>query len=273
MKQIRYFFSSPPISGKELVVRGLGIQEKMRPGVINRPRGTGDYLFMVFYDDIQIEVDDGMRQFPGGTMIVWRPGHGHVYGNPGKSWLHSWIHCDGALVTKHLQSSGLTLNKPFPVSDPWLVDRYLLDFHRELNDHRRPDPIIAANLMHNFIRALSRAVADRSRNREIPKQMLAIKLFIDENYDKPLSLRQLAAQAHLSIPHLCAQFKKHFGIAAKAYGIQLRLDHALYLLQDKTLSITEVAHRVGYDDIYHFSKLFKSRYGVSPKRGRTLAQA
>ena len=35
-----------------------------------------------------------------------------------------------------------------------------------------------------------------------------------------------------------------------------------------TGSIQEVAAQVGYDDAYHFSKLFKKRYGISPSQAR-----
>jgi len=83
-----------------------------------------------------------------------------------------------------------------------------------------------------------------------------------------MTLEALSRRVHLSIPHLCAQFKRYFGVSVIGYVIQLRLHQAAYLLQDQTLTITDVARRVGYDDIFYFSKLFKSRYGASPRHAR-----
>ena len=51
--------------------------------------------------------------------------------------------------------------------------------------------------------------------------------------------------------------------------INIRLERAKKLLEEgKVLSIQEVAMMVGYDDAYHFSKLFKKRYGMPPSQSR-----
>ena len=39
--------------------------------------------------------------------------------------------------------------------------------------------------------------------------------------------------------------------------------------QEETISVQNVAACVGYDDVYHFSKLFKKHYGVAPSKYRT----
>jgi two-component system response regulator YesN len=43
---------------------------------------------------------------------------------------------------------------------------------------------------------------------------------------------------------------------------------AAYLLHDRNLNVTEIARRVGYAEIFHFSKLFKKRFGRSPRETR-----
>lgn len=52
------------------------------------------------------------------------------------------------------------------------------------------------------------------------------------------------------------------------YLIQLRLTNARELLKDESSAITvkQVAATVGYSDAYHFSKLFKKYYGLSPSQ-------
>ena len=51
--------------------------------------------------------------------------------------------------------------------------------------------------------------------------------------------------------------------------INIRLERAKELLeQGQTGSIQEVAAAVGYEDAYHFSKLFKKRYGISPSQAK-----
>ena len=48
------------------------------------------------------------------------------------------------------------------------------------------------------------------------------------------------------------------------YLIHVRLEKAKEMLEDGRESIRTIANLVGYDDVYHFSKLFKKHFGVSP---------
>lgn len=48
------------------------------------------------------------------------------------------------------------------------------------------------------------------------------------------------------------------GVGPINYLIQIRLNHAKELLKNDSLSVKEVAKTVGYEDAYHFSKLFKN---------------
>ncbi len=64
-------------------------------------------------------------------------------------------------------------------------------------------------------------------------------------------------------------FKSETGNAPIRYLINIRLEKAKELLEGGYEgSIQEVAAQVGYDDAYHFSKLFKKRYGISPSQAR-----
>ena len=74
--------------------------------------------------------------------------------------------------------------------------------------------------------------------------------------------------AHCSVPHFCSEFKTHFGTSAIAYVTTLRLHTAAHLLQNRNLRVSDVARAVGYEDIYYFSRHFKTRYGVAPSAMR-----
>jgi hypothetical protein len=75
------FFSPRPLDSRELSIRGIGIRELMPPGMIERPHGTGDYLFMLFHDPAVAGIRP-MTEPPGGpdTMMVWPPGKAQYYG-------------------------------------------------------------------------------------------------------------------------------------------------------------------------------------------------
>jgi AraC family transcriptional regulator of arabinose operon len=271
MALIRYLFTEPLFRSDGLSIRGIGVREKMRPCIVDRPRGTGDYLFMVFYDEVTIRVAGEPRRYPPGALVMWQPAAGHYYGNLAREFYHSWTHCDGKLLGRFLHENGITPDVPIVLPDPALVDKYLLDLHHELTSHQQPDGVILQNLFLNWIREVARIVKGGGQSETIPRKFLDLKSYIETNYNRPLSLKDLAARVHLSVPHLCACFKQHFGVAVMRYVIQLRLHQAVYLLQDRALNVTEIARQVGYDDIFYFSKLFKTHYGVSPRNARSAA--
>lgn len=93
--------------------------------------------------------------------------------------------------------------------------------------------------------------------------------YFEEHYAEKISLDQIAENMYLSPFYISRIFKSETGDTPIHHLINIRLDRAKELLeQGKSGSIQEVAAMVGYDDVYHFSKLFKKRYGIPPSRVR-----
>lgn len=267
MQTIRQFYTVPSINTPELSIHGIGVREEMPPCIVNRPGGTGDYLFMFYYDAVTIAADGVTRDYPPQSLVIWRPQDGHYYGNPSQRWRHSWLHGDGNAIGRLLAENAIPTNQVITLPDASAVEKYLLDCYREVSGQQDPDEIIVRNALHSWLREIKRHVA-RGDAEVIPARLLEIKRFIEEHYRQPITLALLAERAHLSVPHFCSEFKRHFAVSAIAYLLRVRLHQAAYLLRDRNMSITEIALRVGYADIYHFSKLFKQHYGCSPRAVR-----
>lgn len=91
--------------------------------------------------------------------------------------------------------------------------------------------------------------------------------YFEDHYSEKISLDQIAENMYLSPFYISKIFKSETGEAPIRHLINIRLEKAKELLeQERTGSIGEVAAQVGYEDAYHFSKLFKKRYGVSPSQ-------
>ena len=104
--------------------------------------------------------------------------------------------------------------------------------------------------------------------RSIPARFIEVRNYIGAHYRDRIRLASLAARCGLSAPYFGAQFRKYFEVSPIELIVRLRLDEAVHHLADVNLNISEIARRVGYDDIYYFSKLFKKRYGLSPRQFR-----
>lgn len=247
------------------MIRGIGIREPMRAGIVNRPGGTGDRLIMLFHGPCQIADDSGNALRPAGSLVIWPSGGGHYYGHPTRPWAHSWIHCDGARFRRWLQVEAVPENRViegYAIAD---YEAHLWSFHRELSRPGGADGVILGNLFHNFFRDLRRHL------HPVPKVhagLEAVRIHLEEHFREAVGVGELARRAGYSAPHFTALWRKQYGVAPLRYVIRLRLAHAAYLLRDRNLSVGEAAGRSGFDDLYYFSRLFRRHYGKAPREWR-----
>lgn len=96
--------------------------------------------------------------------------------------------------------------------------------------------------------------------------------YLKDHAAEPLTLGDLARQAHVSQSHLGFLFRSELGTTFKLLLQQLRIEHAKQLLRDgQRLRITDVALQVGFGDLSHFEKSFRRAVGVSPRSYRRTA--
>ncbi|MHA7965456.1 response regulator [Paenibacillus sp. CAU 1782] len=101
-------------------------------------------------------------------------------------------------------------------------------------------------------------------------QILSIIQQIEVAYTQDISLGQWAKEFNISLGHLSYLFKRETGQTYSEYVTDKRLQLAKDLLGDPELSIQEVVDRVGYKDYFHFNKLFKKHFGVTPSKYRKI---
>lgn len=90
-----------------------------------------------------------------------------------------------------------------------------------------------------------------------------VKDYIDDNYNKPISIENVAKQFSYTRTYLSHIFKKQYGFSPKEYLMNKRLSEALnMILQGKKIKV--VCNAVGFSNEYNFSRYFKLKYGVSP---------
>ncbi len=99
---------------------------------------------------------------------------------------------------------------------------------------------------------------------EISKRLLFAKELMDVSFDQKLDLEQVALHAGMSEYHFCRSFKAVFGLSPYKYLLHQRLAAAKVLLSNERLSVSEVAVKCGFTDIFSFSKAFKKHFLISP---------
>ncbi|OCT14824.1 hypothetical protein A8709_11690 [Paenibacillus pectinilyticus] len=91
---------------------------------------------------------------------------------------------------------------------------------------------------------------------------------VREHYNRDLQLAEVANRVSMNYSYFSKLFKERTGLTFTAYLIKVRMEEAQKLLKDPTLRINEISEKVGYGNLYHFSRAFKNYFGVSPKEHR-----
>lgn len=99
-----------------------------------------------------------------------------------------------------------------------------------------------------------------------------IQNYIDNNYQKKITLDSLASMTHNSKYYLSHAFKEFSGQSIIDYLITRRLEVAKALLKTTNHTISSIANMVGYDTSSYFSSSFKERVGMSPLKYRKQFQ-
>ena len=81
-------------------------------------------------------------------------------------------------------------------------------------------------------------------------------------------MEDIAAKLDLSRAQFFRIFKEHTGLSPYQYHLELKLNRARSLLRNSDLPIKQIARTLGFRNVYHFSKLFKSKIGEAPSLWR-----
>ena len=102
-----------------------------------------------------------------------------------------------------------------------------------------------------------------------PGRLRVVVEYVEDHLDAGVTLKELAAVAHLSPYHFARQFKRATGLPPHQYVIARRVERAKQLLQGGDFTLAQVAARAGFSNQSVFTQHFKRLVGVTPGRFRT----
>ena len=91
-----------------------------------------------------------------------------------------------------------------------------------------------------------------------------IKAIVEENLLNPVSLNELAYLSGRSLSSFKRDFQALYNMPPSQWIREQWLEKAKDLLLNKSMSVTDVCYTTGFENIAHFSRLFKSHFGYSP---------
>lgn len=97
------------------------------------------------------------------------------------------------------------------------------------------------------------------------KRMERIYAFVEEHFQRTISLEEIAKLVNMTVPAFCRYFKKLTNRTFTQFVNELRITYACRLLRDADMSIAAISFESGFNNLSHFNKQFKVITGSNPR--------
>jgi AraC-like DNA-binding protein len=225
--------SFPVIAGNVFVVQGQQVHGfRDRDGLV---------LVNVMYDPLRLPLPAGLlRRMPGYSAL---------------------FHLEPTFRSMHQFSSRLQLNREDLGAAEALAER----IERESAQAQPGHEAVLLGLLLELMVLLSRRYGESDvRESRALLQMGRLISTLEQRYQEPWTLEQLARFTHLSRTSLLLVFRQATGKSPIDYLIGLRLEAAKRLLRHSELGMTEIALETGFGDSNYFARKFRAMTGRTP---------
>jgi AraC-like DNA-binding protein len=123
--------------------------------------------------------------------------------------------------------------------------------------------IAIQDVSYSFLSALAQT--------KMPSVKRNIAKFMEANYSRNLKVEDYALLTGRSASTFTRDFKRVYDTTPNQWLMNKRLEKAHEILIEKDWSVTDTALEVGYDNISHFIKTYKRKYGLTPKKAKNFA--
>ena len=202
---------------------------------------------------------------PGSLMLIL-PGIKHSY-QPSieTGWREYWVGFKGAYFSGLIEEGRLSPEQVF--FEVGLLDSIIALFNLILNEVHTQRPLYQMKACAAILSIISEVLA-RDRRKDQPNYYQQIvdnaKGLMESKIFNAINLSAISDQLGISTSRLNEIFKTYTSMTPYQYYIQIKVHRAENLLEQENISVKEAAYKMGFDDQYYFSRLFKNKTGISP---------
>ncbi len=242
--------------------------EKCKPSHSFGPAIRPHYLFHYILHGRGVYYVDGITyHLEGGQGFLIYPGVTTTYtADEEDPWEYCWIGFDGYDTRRILQDCGFSLTNHIftdPTKGPlWSDFQKLIAYFGE---QKTNDYTILSQLYLCFSHMCLRGKQAKLLGEAPVEKALD---YIHNNFTYDIKITDIAQYLHVDRTYLYKLFIHHTNTSPQQYLINHRIAVSKKLLQETTLSITEIAFSCGFRDVSSFNKHFKKLMHKTPREFR-----
>ncbi|MCJ8014648.1 AraC family transcriptional regulator [Paenibacillus sp. KQZ6P-2] len=260
---------------RPLYVTDTGYFPKALHHYRERPAGSEAYILIYCMEG------EGWYRLDGGRKQTIQQGHAvvipantpHEYASSEEHpWSIYWWHMKGEHVHAFFDGLGSTWD---PIALPIEKSRQVTELFHEgydlLEQGYTLNHIIYVSQLACHLAAIlrySRMQPQAGGFQHSKQDITQTVRYMMDHLEGSVTLKELAAHANVSVPHFTQRFKEATGYSPIDYYLRLKIQLACRHLDLTGQSIKEISHRLGFQDPYYFSRLFKKIMGKPPTEYR-----
>ena len=258
----------------QLYLTDIGYYPNARYHYIIRKEGCSQYILIYCTEGKGWFSVDGKRTNVNANQFFVIPeGVSHSYGSSNNDpWSIYWVHFNGTQASYFLENNRTNHISPSKISR--IDDRIQLfeEIIQNLEMGYSLENVHYANIcLLHFLASFKYISQFRQIRRIREKDLIDDTIyFMKEFVHEKLTLKTIASEIGLSPSQYSLVFRRKTGRSPMDYLLHLRIQKACQFLDATDFRIKEIALKVGYDDPYYFSRIFKKVMGTSPVNYRTL---
>ena len=201
-------------------------------------------------------------------FLIW-PGQVNTYYADEKTpWEYAWLEFDGVKALEYMEMAGLGWDRPVYHLKKREEGALLKEELMAIVDNPYRSSINQIGHLYLFFDALIRSSVNRKTMVQSGKMRdTYIKeaiSFIEMNYGRAISVEDIADFCNINRSYLNRLFKESTGKTLQNFLMYYRMNRAAELLKVSELTVNEIGKRCGYQNQLHFSRAFKTIFGLSP---------
>ena len=259
----------------ELTIYQFG-HHKCQPGHMFGPAVRNHFLFHYVLSGkgtLMSNIDAGdyaCYHISGGQGFLLWPGQTNTYyADDNEPWDYVWIEFDGLRAREFVTQSGLLFGNPVYTSQNAEECEKMKNELLYIVTHAQNQPLELMGHFYLFISALVSSSSRRMKSSQASLRDFYVSeaiAFIEQHYQRDISVASIAAFCNLNRSYLCKIFKAVLEITPQEFLIGYRMKMACELLKSGEHLIGEISAMVGYPNQLNFSRAFKRELGIPPSQ-------
>ena len=252
--------------------------EQCEPGHSFGPATRNHYLFHYIISGTGTLMADNAKgetqtySIKSGQGFLIFPGQITTYiADQNLPWEYVWIEFDGLRVKEALDLTELSVNTPVYHSHSKDLREQLMNEMLYIVHHAKESPFHLIGHLYLFLDYLTQSAKSAKLVQSSKMSDYYIKEainYIEQNFQNNITIEDIAAVCGINRSYFGKIFRNSIGRSPQEFLMNYRMVKATELLKLTSLSIAEIGSAVGYENQLHFSRAFKTIYGVSPREWR-----